>query len=171
MEQAGLLGQLGIDVKLLLSQAVNFFILLAVLRFFVYKPLFFAVKERNRKIQEGLDKAKEADIRLKEVDHVAAATLKGAEQESVRIIENAKQNGKILENMMHHQVENKQKELMEQVHAGYLRQKEEAADRVMAEAGQLVKKFIAGVVELKPDMIDEALIAKAINAAKKETEQ
>jgi hypothetical protein len=36
----------------------------------------------------------------------------------------------------------------------------------MAEAGSLVKKIIAKTVELKPDMIDEALIEKAINAVK-----
>jgi F-type H+-transporting ATPase subunit b len=101
----GLLGQLGIDWKLLLSQAVNFFILLVILRLFVYKPLFSIIKERNRKIQEGLDKAKEADIRLGEVDRIAAAQLKNAEQESVKIIENSKQNGKIMEQMMHNQVE------------------------------------------------------------------
>ena len=51
-----LLSQLGIDWKLFLSQAVNFFILLLVLTFFVYKPLIKIVKERNKRIKEGLGK-------------------------------------------------------------------------------------------------------------------
>ena len=166
--EGGLLGQLGIDWKLLLSQAVNFFILLVILRLFVYKPLFKVIKERNKKIQEGLDKAKEADIRLSEVDHITSVKIKNADQESVKIIENAKQNGKIMEQMMHSQVEHKQKELMEQVEIQHRRQKEEATEHVMAEAGQLVKKIIAKTVELKPEMVDEALIQKAIDAVKQQ---
>jgi len=76
MEESGLLFQLGINWKLFLSQAVNFFILLVILRFFVYKPLLSVIKERNKKIKDGLDKAKEADERLQEVDVIAKAHLK-----------------------------------------------------------------------------------------------
>ena len=55
MEQ--LFSQLGIDWHLLLSQAVNFFLLLIVLRVFAYKPLLAFLHERRRKIEEGLAKA------------------------------------------------------------------------------------------------------------------
>ncbi|MEK9178109.1 MAG: ATP synthase F0 subunit B, partial [Patescibacteria group bacterium] len=65
MEEAGIIGQLGINWKLFLSQAVNFFILLIVLRAFVYKPLIQVIEKRNKKIKEGLEKAEEADVRLK----------------------------------------------------------------------------------------------------------
>jgi F0F1-type ATP synthase membrane subunit b/b' len=44
-EEAGLLGQLGINWKLFLSQAFNFFILLIVLRAFVYNPLLEIIKK------------------------------------------------------------------------------------------------------------------------------
>ncbi len=52
--------QLGINWKLFLSQTVNFFILLFVLKVFVYKPLLAIIKERSKKIKEGLEKAEEA---------------------------------------------------------------------------------------------------------------
>ncbi len=68
MEQ--LLSQLGIDWKLLLSQAVNFFLLLIVLRLFVYKPLLQMLHERRERIEEGIEKAKEADIRLLEAEEM-----------------------------------------------------------------------------------------------------
>ena len=55
MEEVGLLGKLGIDWKLFLSQAFNFFVLLGVLTFFVYKPLMTVIKERNKKIKTGLE--------------------------------------------------------------------------------------------------------------------
>ena len=75
-----LLSQLGIDWKLFLSQAVNFFILLVVLTFFVYKPLIKIIKQRNQKIKEGLDKAEEADVRLKEIDNIGKEKIKEAEK-------------------------------------------------------------------------------------------
>jgi F-type H+-transporting ATPase subunit b len=61
MEQ--LLTQLGIDWHLLISQAVNFFLLLIVLRIFVYKPLLTVLRERREKIENGIIKAEEADRR------------------------------------------------------------------------------------------------------------
>src|SRR3989344_5816113 len=97
MEEAGLFGQLGIDWKLFLSQAVNFFILLVILGKFVYKPLLKVIKERNEKIQEGLQKAKEAGVRLQEVDVIAKGKIKEAEAESIHIIKNTEEKAKKLE--------------------------------------------------------------------------
>ena len=60
---AELLSQLGIDGKLLLSQGVNFGIVLAVLTYFIYKPLVKILNERKTKIEFGLKGAAEAEIR------------------------------------------------------------------------------------------------------------
>lgn len=161
MEETGLLQQLGINWKLFLSQAVNFFILLIILRQFVYKPLLKIIKERNNRIKEGLEKAAAADIRLQEVETIAKGKIKEAENKSVSMIEAAKQNAKALEQMLGRKAEQKQEELIKQIQAGYERQKEEASQKVLAEAGALLKKFIVKAVELKPDAIDDKLIEKA----------
>src|SRR3989339_799295 len=81
-----LLFQLGINWKLFLSQAINFFILLVVLTFFVYKPLIKVIKERNQKIKTGLDKAEEATARLKEIDNIGKEKIKEAEQKGIEMI-------------------------------------------------------------------------------------
>ncbi len=164
----GIIGQLGIDWKLFLSQAVNFFILLLIMRAFVYKPLLAVIKKRNEKIKEGLEKAKEADIRLKEVDNVVKEKFKEADLKSIHIIEETKQKAKQLEQNLQNKAEEKQKELQKQIQESYERQKEEAKQLALREAVSLVKKFIVKTVELKPDAIDEALIKKAVSQAKKE---
>lgn len=162
----GLLEQLGINWKLFLSQAFNFFILLIILRAFVYKPLLAAIKKRQEKIKEGLQKAQEADIRLKEVDVIAKGKLKDAEQESIQIISNTEVRAKELEQSLKLKAEQKQQELMAQAQAAYERQKEESKNLVLGQAALLVKKIIAKTVELKPDAIDEALINKAASQLK-----
>lgn len=168
MEEAGLLGQLGIDWKLFLSQAVNFFILLLVLRIFVYKPLLAVIKERNKRIKDGLEKAKEADIRLKEVDNIAKDKLKKADLESINMIKNTELEAKKLEQSLTKKAEERQKELIKQIELEYKRQQEESRKNILKEASELVKKFIVKTVELKPDAIDEALIEKAVKNIKSE---
>lgn len=164
------LDQLGINWKLFLSQAVNFFILLIVLRFFVYKPLLNVIKERNRKIKEGLDKAQEADTRLKEIDVIAKGKLKEAEHESINIIKKTEEKAKVLAIEFQKKSEERQKELQEQVRLSFEKQKEEAKEQVYKEAVALVKKAIIKTVELSPEQIDEALIKKAVDAVKHEKE-
>jgi len=167
MESGGIIGQLGINWKLFLSQAFNFFILLLILRAFVYKPLLAVIKKRNEKIKQGLGKAEEADIRLKEVDNIAKVHLKKAEQESMEIIKNTEHRAKNLELFLQKEAEERQKELMRQVELGYKRQQEEAKDLIFSQALELVKKTIVKTVELDPKNIDEALIKKAVSQVKK----
>ena len=161
-----LLEQLGINWKLFLSQAVNFFILLFVLRAFVYKPLLAAIKKRNEKIKEGLDKAEEATIRLKEVDSIAKEKLKEADHQSIEIIKATEEKAKVLEHKLAEKNEEKQAELQKQAEEQYKKQLEENKKAVLAKAGELVKQVIIKTVELKPEAIDEALIKKAVEQIK-----
>lgn len=168
MEEGGLIGQLGINWKLLLSQAVNFFILLLILRAFVYKPLLAVIKKRNEKIKEGLEKAEIADTRLKEIDNIAKDKVKSAELESISIIKNTERKAKQLEQSLTAKAEEHQKNIMENIKMNAALQLEESKQNVLKEAAELVKKVIVKIVELKPDAIDEALVNKAVSQIKKE---
>lgn len=157
-----LLFQLGINWKLFLSQAVNFFILLIVLTFFVYKPLLKVIKERNQKIKTGLDKAEEADIRLKEVDEIGKGKIKEAELESINIIKNTEKKAKALGETLQKKNEEKQLQMQKEAEIQLKKQLEDNKKVVLAEAGELVRKTIIKTVELSPSAIDEALIKKAV---------
>jgi F-type H+-transporting ATPase subunit b len=163
-----LLSQLGIDWKLFLSQILNFFILLTVLTFFVYKPVIKIIKERSKKIKEGLDKAEEADIRLKEVDNIGKEKIKEAENTSINIIKATEKKAKVLEQELQKKNEEKQIQAQKELKASYEKQKEEAKELVLKNAIELVKKTIAKTVELKPEEIDGALIKKAAAELKNE---
>jgi F-type H+-transporting ATPase subunit b len=167
MEEAGLLGQLGINWKLFLSQAFNFFILLVVLTYFVYKPLLAVIKKRNAKIKEGLEKAEEADVRLKEIDNIGKEKIKIAEQKGIAIIKATEDKAKVLEKELQEKTDKKQQEINELLKQSFKKQQEEAQGKVYANAVDLVKKFVAKTVELKPEAIDEKLIEKAISEVKK----
>lgn len=163
-----LLDQLGINWKLFLSQVVNFFILLVVLTIFVYKPLMKVIAMRTNKIKEGLEKAEEANVRLKQVDEIAKEKIKLAEGESIDIIKKTEQKAKILEQDLQKKGEEKQKELSLKIQQSIKKQEEEANALVLKNAVELVKKTIAKTIELKPEAVDEALIKKAVSSVKDE---
>jgi len=157
-----LLTQLGINWQLFLSQAVNFFILLLVLTFFVYKPLIKVIKARSAKIKEGLEKAEEADVRLKEIDVIGKEKINQAEQKGIEIIKDTEKKAKALEHELMVKNEEKQAQMQKESAEQLKKMQEENKKKVLSEAAELVKKTIIKTVELKPDAIDEALIKKAV---------
>ncbi len=52
--------KLGINLNFLVAQLVNFLILLALLRLFLYKPVLNMLAERRQRIKEGLEAAEKA---------------------------------------------------------------------------------------------------------------
>lgn len=161
-----LLEQLGIDWKLFLSQAMNFFILLFALRVFVYKPVLGMIKKRQEKIEEGLVKAEEANVRLKEVDNIAKNKLKETEAQSIEMIKNTEQKAKKLEQELVKEAHDLQKELLLKAKAIAASRQAESQKMIQKEAVDLVKKAIAKTVELDPDKIDDSLIKKALTELK-----
>ena len=160
--------QFGIDWKLFLSQLVNFALILIILRLFVYKPVLKIIKERNKKIKEGLDKAEEAGVRLKEIDNIGKVKIKEAENTSMNIIKDTEKRAKALEQELQKKSEENQIQTQKDLEANYKRQQEQAKNLVLKNAIELVKKTIIKTVELKPEAIDEALIKKAIAEVRSE---
>ena len=158
--------QFGLDWKLFLSQLINFVLILIVLTFFVYKPVIKMLKERNKKIKEGLDKAQEAGVRLKEIDVIGKTKIKEAETTSINMIRETEKKAKILEQELHKKIEDNQMKLEKEAQANYKKQQEQAQDLVLKNAIDLVKKAIVKTVELEPEKVDEKLIKKAIESAK-----
>jgi F-type H+-transporting ATPase subunit b len=157
-----LFSQLGIDWHLLLSQAVNFLILLVVLRFVAYKPLLKILHKRRETIEEGLTKAKEANVRLHDIEEIGKGKIKEAEAQSLRILKKTESDAKVLEANLLTEAKRKEADELKNVQA-VLRAEEVASRRAMEkEAAALVKAAIIKTVELSPAAIDEALITRAI---------
>lgn len=84
-----LLYALGLDVRILLSQFINFAVLVFVLYRFAYKPIFNILEERKRKIQEGVEKFEYAEKTLEEAHQKSVEILKEAKKEAKEIVEKA----------------------------------------------------------------------------------
>lgn len=157
-----LISQLGIDWHLLASQAVNFFLLLIVLRVFVYKPLLNLLHERKRKIEEGMAKAEEAGKRLHEVELIGRGKIKAAEEEALLLMKKKEAEAKVLETRLLAEVKRREAEALASTDTILRAREEESRRATEKEAVALVRRAIVRTVELSPEKIDEALIQKAI---------
>lgn len=158
--------QLGIDWRLLLSQVANFLILLAVLRFFAYGPLVALLKERRARIEEGLQKADEADKRLGQMNEMVKEKMKETEHEALLMMRAMEEKAKTKEADMMDEAKKKEAAMFAQAEKVMEAKAEEMRKQVEAEAARLVKDAIIKTVELKPEAVDEALVGQAIQALK-----
>lgn len=164
-----LLDQLGINWELLLSQAVNFALLLIVLRIFVYKPVLKLLHDRREKINDGLLKADEADRRLHEVDVIGKSKIKEAETEALGILKRTEDEAKDLEAKLLAVAKQHEEEAMASAKVRLRAQEEESRRATEREAAQFVRAAIEKTVELSPAAIDDALIARAVKEAAKKS--
>lgn len=85
-----LLENLEIKWQLLAAQAVNFFILLFLLKKFLYKPMLKFLRERREAIEEGLKKADLAEQKFQEMRKLQAKELAKTRQEAQKIMDETK---------------------------------------------------------------------------------
>jgi F-type H+-transporting ATPase subunit b len=81
---------LGIDIKLLIAQAVNFLIVMFLLWKFAYTPVLKMLDERKSKIEKGLSDADEAKQSLAKAEAESKKITDKAFAEADEIIKNAK---------------------------------------------------------------------------------
>src|SRR3989344_4973877 len=159
-----LLTQLGIDWRLLLSQAANFLILLFVLRFFAYGPVMKMLRDRRMKIEGGLENAKEADLRLLEANEMMKEKLKEAEQASLAMLRETEVKSKELEARLLETTHEKEAAILENAEEIIRGKAEEARQKMRSEAVELVRAALIRAVEMDPKAVDEALIRVAVGA-------
>ena len=80
----------GINLSLLVTQIINFGLLLLALWYFLYRPVFAMIDARQRKIEEGVHNAESASARLKEIEGERDNVLKQASLSADEILATSK---------------------------------------------------------------------------------
>ncbi|MBI4193269.1 MAG: hypothetical protein HY536_01435 [Candidatus Colwellbacteria bacterium] len=166
-----LIEKLGLDWRLLAAQLVNFVIILAVLRLTLYKPLLKVLRERREKIAKGVADARVAAQQLAAADAVKAQKVAEAEQEALRVLEASEKRAKARAEELLAVTRAKEGQILENAERVAQAKGEEAAAAFYRSAGELVKLGLARVAKMKPSLIDEPLIAEAVNAMREVTKR
>jgi F-type H+-transporting ATPase subunit b len=141
-----------IDAGLIIAQLVNFFIVLAVLYKFAYKPVLKLLNDRSAKIEKSLDDAKKVEERLAAAEADHKKMIAEARREASAIIEKGEQQSEIRRQEMLAkakedigQVINAEKEKMQAEKAETLREiKKEVVELVSLSLEKLIDKKITG---------------------------
>lgn len=89
--------QLGIEPVQLLTQVLNFVIMVVLLTKFLYKPVMQKLEERRKKIEEGLLYTEKMKKEMEELDKKRQEVIDKAKEEAKRIIEEGKKSAKSVE--------------------------------------------------------------------------
>lgn len=85
-----ILKEFGVNPLLLVAQAVNFLIVLYILKRFLYKPILSVIKKREASIKEGLKQAEEARILMEKTAVREKEIARRAQDESRKLLEETK---------------------------------------------------------------------------------
>ncbi|MEK9151227.1 MAG: F0F1 ATP synthase subunit B [Patescibacteria group bacterium] len=139
------MANLGIDWKLLLAQAINFLVLLFILRRFAYKPMLDFLEKRSVRIEQGLKDAEAAQQKLAEMEAKEKETLSVARSEARAIVDAAEASAKKRDVERLAETETKTKRFLEDARVKI----DEEKQKILAEA----RKEIAEVVTLSVEKI------------------
>ncbi|MFA6528839.1 MAG: F0F1 ATP synthase subunit B [Candidatus Gracilibacteria bacterium] len=90
-----LIDKLGIDLKLLLAQVVNFLILLFILKKLVYKPVLKLLDARKNMIAKTVEDSKKMEERIQKLEDEKKSVMSKASKEAMTIVENAKKDAEV----------------------------------------------------------------------------
>ncbi len=151
----GLFDALGLDVKILFAQFINFAILVFVLWRFAYKPILKLLEDRRKKIEQGVLSAEAAELKLKEAEDQQKEIIVAAKKEALTIVEEAKDRAEL----KYQEIIKKSKEdigVIINEERGKIRlEKEEVLQEIKREISSLltfgVEKFLAQKIDSQED--------------------
>ena len=157
------LSNLGIDWKLFLAQAVNFLILLFILRRYAYQPMLDFLKKRTARIEQGLKDAEAATVRLGEMEAKEKAVLTEARAEARNIIVSAEESARKRDSEREKETKAKVERLLEEATVKIHEEKNTVMTEAKKEIGELIILSVEKILREKIDATkDENLIKEMV---------
>ena len=135
--------EIGLDLGLLVSQIVNFGLLVALLSIFLYRPVLNKLQERARRIEQGIEDAERAETRLAEAETHYEQEMERARQDAQEILEQATRNA-----------EQQRQEILHKA-------RQEAHEIVLRAQEQAEREMQEREIERRQEIIDLAMAAAA----------
>ena len=147
------LGRLGINLGYLLLQVVTFFILLALLRMWVWDPIVNLLQKRREKLAKALEDARVAAEARANAEAEAEKILAEARSKAEAIIEDARKRAEEVARQVQEQAEAEARRIREQAQA----EMEAERNRLLGELReQIAALAVAAARKIVQESLDEA---------------
>ena len=157
------LTSLGISWQALVSQVVNFLILLTLLRLFLYRPIMDLLENRRAKIKKGLEDAEQARQELENAEGKSKEIISQANRKAQKIVEGAQKQGRDEISKATEQAKQSSQKIVEAAKNQAELEKSKAVSGARAEIGAIVVMATEKIVAQKSDIDSIDKILNSIN--------
>ena len=158
-----LISKLGIDWKLLIAQIINFFILLAILYYYVYKPVLAALEKRSKCIEESLKHAEQTEKKMKEMEQLREEKIRAAEKEVGRLIEDARSDAERIKKEITDSAHVQSEGLMRQARAQIAEEKEKLVADLKQEITEIIVQATGKILQREFSKDDQKRLLEALS--------
>ena len=157
------MNELGLNLPVLIAQLVNFFLLLVVLRIFLYKPILNMLAQRAERVKEGLEAAEQSKERAAQADQEVAQQLEQARQQNQTNIAQAQEAANRIQEEARSQARSDAETLLERARSEIQLERDQAIAELRREFADLTVSAAEKVIGQSLDrqahrrLIDEVL--------------
>lgn len=160
-----LLTKLGINPILLITQIINFLILLFLLKKFLYKPILNMLERRRERISDSLKKADEIAKKYEETERIQEKKLQQVQLRSSEILRQTKERA----GKMYQEILKKSEEEAKQVLEKAMKEiKNEKINMIGEAKKEIADVTIAALKKVLKDHLDEKSQKKLVRGAVEE---
>ncbi len=147
------------------AQVINFFLVILVLKKFAFGPIQVMLEQRRMRIAEGEEKLKRIEKQLADSEATTAAAIEKANQEAIRMIEEAKQGAHAFSEQKSQEAIAQAQQILAKAEAAAKADRERISIELKREFGRLVAATTAQVTgkvltEADQKRINEEALAK-----------
>lgn len=150
----------GIDWRLLLAQAINFLLLLFLLKKFAFGPIIKMLARRRENIKRGIDLTKTAEEELREAGQKGDHIIKEAEREALSMVTDAQATAKKKQEEIMTEAHHKVEGIIEGAKKTIEEERAKMDDAVYRDAESLIRDGIAKVLGKMPSKERDDLFIK-----------
>lgn len=137
---------LGIDVKLIVVQVVNFAILLFVLKRFLYKPILNMLEKRRQEVEDAVKLKNDLEERIKGIDVEKEQVMHQIRKEADAVIEEARQKGDRVATQIEHTAREKADAILAKGEEGVRLREQEMRESLKHEVARIAVDVAERVV-------------------------
>lgn len=152
--------KLGINAALLISQIVNFVLLILLLRKFAYAPVLKTLKDRSDKIEKSLADAKRIEDELRNTEETKITEIKKAKEEAQKIIKEAYDTAQASTEKSVEETRKKTQDIVAKAKAEIQEEKEKSVKEAEKEIADLAIRIAEKVIRKNLDSEIEKKLAE-----------
>lgn len=155
--------ELGLNLPVLIAQLVNFFLLLVLLRIFLYKPVLEMLDRRAQRIREGVEAAEQSKEQASEAEAEVAKQIDEARQQSQALVAQAQEAASRIQEESRNQARQEAETLLERARNEIQLERDQAIAELRGEFADITVSAAEKVISQSLDrqahqrLIDEAL--------------